>query len=148
MQSTISFQPREQEIGVRINNLLRRANFLHSAFASARVHTLWLLNRSADSALAANFLAQSEGAGQGAITRRFALRSIAKPISFSRREGVRPRGQMQLRGVLARVRTDKKPATTAEGLRAGGERNAVFALALLPAAPLGGVNYYRRPERL
>jgi hypothetical protein len=92
---------------VRINNLLRRANFLHSAFASARVHTLWLLNRSADSALAANFLARREGAGQGAITRRFALRSIAKSISFSRREGVRLRRQMQLFGVLARARADE-----------------------------------------
>jgi hypothetical protein len=32
-----------------------------------------------------------EGSGHRAIPRRFTLRSIAKPISLSRREGVRPR---------------------------------------------------------
>ena len=132
---SVSFQPREQEIGVRINDLLRRVNFFHSAFESARVHTFWLLNRSADPALAANFLAQSEGAGQGPITRRSALRSIAKSISSSRREGVSPRGQMQLRGVLAGARADEKPTPAAERLGAGCQGDAVFALAFF-AAPL------------
>jgi hypothetical protein len=99
-----------QQNAVRVEAVRRHdiPGSLHSPFESARVQTFWLLNRSADSALPANFLAQSEGAGQGAITRRFALRSIAKPISFSRREGVRPRRQMQLRGVLAGARADEK----------------------------------------
>src|ERR1700692_3336227 len=43
---------------------------------------------------------------------------------------------MKLRGVFTRARADEKPAPAAEGLRAGGQRDAVFALALLAATPV------------
>ncbi len=121
----------------------RGVNFLHGAFESAPVHPFRPRDVVADSSLAANFPAESEGSGRRAITRRFALRSIAKPIGFPRREGVRPRGQIQLRGALACARADEKPASTAERLRAGRQGDAVFAL-----ARLAGPSVRRGPMKL
>jgi hypothetical protein len=45
---------------------------------------------------------------------------------------------MQLRRKLAGARTDKEPSSAAEGLRAGRQRNAVFAVTLLAAPPVRG----------
>lgn len=112
-----------------VDDLLRRVNFLQSAFESARVHTFWLLNEIADSALAANFLTQGEGSGQRSITWRFALRSIAKPIGFPRGKGIGAGGQIEHGGICARARADEKPTSASEGLRPGRQRDVVFALA-------------------
>jgi hypothetical protein len=120
---------------VGIDGLLRPINFFHGAFEGAPVHAFWLFNVVADSSLAPNFPAKGEGSRQRAITCRFTLRSIAKPIGFPRREGVRSRGQIQLRGALARARADEKPASAAERLRPGRQRDAVFAMARF-AGPL------------
>jgi two-component system, OmpR family, phosphate regulon response regulator PhoB len=43
-----AFQPIKKEIGVRINDLLRRVNSLHSAFESARVHSVDIDDRVVD----------------------------------------------------------------------------------------------------
>ena len=51
----VARQPREKKIAVRVDNLLRRVNFLHSEFESARVHAFWLLDVIAGTPLAADF---------------------------------------------------------------------------------------------
>ena len=72
-----------------IDDLLRPIDFLHDTVEGARVHTLRLCDVVADPSLAAHF-AQCEGPGQRAITRRFALTSIAQPIGFPGTRTVAP----------------------------------------------------------
>ena len=63
----------EQENGVPVDDGLRPVNSFHGAFKSAPVHALGLCNVISDPAIGTELSAKRERAGQGAITRRFAL---------------------------------------------------------------------------
>jgi len=138
LSGTDQFEAIKQNNGVPFDNSLRLVNSLQGAFEGAPVHAFWLRHVFANSAIVAEPSAQGEGSGQSTIARRFSLRSIRQPIGASTREDGGPGRKMQPRRALAGARANEPPASTAERLGAGRQRNVVFALAFLAAPAVGG----------